>query len=148
MRWSCNSDQTKKAQYYPRVDKDKVFELGYVSKRSGHSRGSTVDLTIIKSGKQLHAINESERKLLDGTIIKFLDDGTINMGSSFDLFDKASHHNNNLIEEKYKTRRNYLKTVMEKHGFNAINEEWWHYTLNDEPYSRNLESSYFNFEIE
>jgi zinc D-Ala-D-Ala dipeptidase len=140
--------QNKKAQYYPRVDKAKVFDLGYIAKRSGHSRGSTVDITIIKDGRKPHEVIEQNRKLLDGFEIKFLDDGTVDMGSSFDLFDEASHFENNLIEEKYKKRRTYLKNVMEKHGFKNLAEEWWHFTLKDEPYKANLESSYFNFDIE
>ena len=61
MRWSEDpSDQTKKEEYYPRVDKAKVFELGYVAKKSGHSRGSTVDLTLIKNDAQLHPIEKKD----------------------------------------------------------------------------------------
>jgi zinc D-Ala-D-Ala dipeptidase len=149
VRWSENSsDQAKKAHYYPRVDKAKVFELGYVAKRSGHSRGSTVDLTLIKVADSLHAIEEKERVLLDGYTIKLLDDGTVDMGSSFDLFDIASHYENSLINETYKASRTYLKTVMEKYGFKNYAEEWWHFTLRDEPFAANQDSSYFNFAIE
>jgi len=112
MRWSNDlADQTKKSYYYPRVDKDKVFELGYVAARSGHSRGSTVDLTLIKLGNSLHPIQEKKRKLLDGFEITLLDDGTVDMGSSFDLFDEASHHENNLIEEQFKQIRAYTISV-------------------------------------
>ncbi|KKQ33024.1 MAG: D-alanyl-D-alanine dipeptidase [candidate division TM6 bacterium GW2011_GWF2_37_49] len=149
MLWSTNiADQTKKSYYYPRVDKDKVFELGYVAARSGHSRGSTVDLTIIKLEKSLHPIQEIKRTLLDGFEITLLDDGTVDMGSSFDLFDEASHHQNNLIEEQFKHLRNYLMTAMIKHGFKPYAEEWWHYTLKNEPYPASEDISYFDFEIE
>lgn len=149
MRWSKDvTDQTKKAHYYPRVDKAKVFELGYVAERSGHSRGSTVDLTLIKKSASLHPIIEKKRTLLDGFTITLLDDGTVDMGSSFDLFDVASHYENNLIADEHKERRTYLKNVMEKHGFKNYAEEWWHFTLKNEPYSAHLDSSYFNFPIE
>jgi zinc D-Ala-D-Ala dipeptidase len=149
MQWSeAVKDQSKKSQYYPRIDKARVFELGYVSKRSGHSRGSTIDLTLIKDGQKLHEIKEKDRTLLDGYTIKILDDGTLDMGSSFDLFDMASHFENSLIEEKYKKMRAYLKKVMEKYGFKNYAEEWWHFTLKDEPFPAGQDSSYFDFEIE
>jgi zinc D-Ala-D-Ala dipeptidase len=149
MRWSEDvSDQLKKEEYYPRVDKAKVFELGYVAKRSGHSRGSTVDLTLIKEGEELHAIQLKERILLDGFGIKVLDDGTVDMGSSFDLFDVASHFENNLIDEEFKKLRTYLKTIMEKYGFKNYSEEWWHFTLKDEPFPADQDTSYFDFAVE
>ncbi len=148
VRWSKSTDQSTKAQYYPYVDKTKVFELGYIAERSGHSRGSTIDLTIIKDGETPHEIQESERILLDGKPIKFLDDGTVDMGSSFDFFGPASHFENDLIEKEFKARRAYLKTIMEKHGFKDYAEEWWHFTLKNEPYPADQDSSYFNFAID
>ena len=149
VRWSENAnDQLKKEYYFPRVDKAKVFELGYVGKRSGHSRGSTVDLTLIEYGKALHKVQATKRTLLDGFKIQFLDDGTVDMGSSFDLFDPASHFENNLIEETFKKRRAYLKDVMEKHVFKNYANEWWHFTLKNEPHPADQDSSYFNFTIE
>ena len=142
------NDQQKKSSYYPRVTKADVFELGYVAYKSGHSRGSTVDLTLIKDGDELHAVQEKECVLLDGHTIKWLDDGTIFMGSSFDLFDLASHTDTDLIKQEYKDRRMYLKSVMSKHGFVNLPDEWWHYTLKDEPYPARKDSSYFDFVIE
>ena len=67
--------------------------MGYVAEKSGHSRGSTLDLTIIKEDQSLHPIIYSHRTLLNGEEIPFLDDNTVDMGSSFDLFHEASHHN-------------------------------------------------------
>lgn len=150
MRWADEvKDQSKKLQYYPRVNKADVFELGYVAKRSGHSRGSTVDLTLIKKDAQVHDVVESTRNLLDGFTVTFLDDGTVDMGSSFDLFDVASHFENDLIAPEYKALRTYLKSVMEKHGFVPYAEEWWHFTLKNEPYpAAHGASSYFDFVIE
>lgn len=149
IRWSENcNDQCKKSQYYGRVNKSEVFDLGYVARRSGHSRGSTVDLTIIKTNKTLQPIQEKKRILADGHEIIILDDGTVDMGSSFDLFDDASHTDSDLIEEKYKKRRKYLKNVMGLHGFENYSEEWWHFTLKNEPFPKDQESSYFNFLVE
>lgn len=149
VKWSEDiSDQVRKHQYYPRVDKAKVFELGYVAKRSGHSRGSTVDLTLIKNGELLHPIQEKLRVLNDGFTITLLDDGTVDMGSSFDLFDKASHFENDVIGEPFKSLRSYLKLIMEKFGFKPYAEEWWHFTLKDEPYASTEDSSYFDFEVD
>ena len=149
VRWSKEiEDQVKKTAYYPRVDKARVFELDYVAERSGHSRGSTIDLTIIKDGNRLHEVTERERTLLDGFTTTYLDDGTVDMGSSFDLFDKASHHENNLVAERYKKLRMYLKNIMETYGFKKYPNEWWHFTLKNEPYPANLDSSYFDFDVE
>lgn len=148
MDWSKDiNDQVKKDQYYPRVDKARVFELGYVAEKSGHSRGSTIDLTLIKLGEKVHDIKVSDRKLMDGFTIKFLDDGTVDMGSSFDLFDVASHYENNVIDPVYKELRTYLKNIMEKNGFKNYAEEWWHFTLKNEPYASDKDSSYFNFAV-
>jgi D-alanyl-D-alanine dipeptidase len=148
MQWSTDSaDQVKKNSYYPFVNKADVFKLGYVDRRSGHSRGSTVDLTLIKIGKQLHAVQEKQCKLTNGQQMAFLDDGTLNMGSSFDMFDTVSHTYSDLVAATYTKRRLYLRSVMEKHGFRPYDKEWWHFTLINEPYPADQDSSYFNFTI-
>jgi D-alanyl-D-alanine dipeptidase len=148
MRWSKDINaQEKKSQYYPYVNKADVFELGYVAERSGHSRGSTVDLTLIKEKDSLHLIEIKARKLENGAI-EFLDDGTIDMGASFDLFDEASWYESKQIDATCKTMRAYLRTMMKKHGFRSSEQEWWHFTLNNEPYPAGQDSSYFKFPIE
>jgi D-alanyl-D-alanine dipeptidase len=70
------------------------------------------------------------------------------MGSSFDLFDEASHTENNLIEDVFKERRAYFKNIMEKCGFVNYSCEWWHFTFNNEPYPATRNESYFNFAVE
>jgi len=142
IKWSkVIGDQDAKSYYYPTIDKKNVFKLGYVAEKSGHTRGSTLDLTIIKDDQKLKPIVYSKRKLLNGEEIPFLNDNTVDMGSSFDLFHEVSHHDNKLIEEKYLERRNILRNTMKKHGFTDYHEEWWHYTLENEPYP----DTYFNF---
>jgi zinc D-Ala-D-Ala dipeptidase len=143
--WSgAEQDQVMKRWFYPRVDKENLFDLGYIARKSGHSRGSTVDLTLIKCNKQIQPICFEERLAADGeTVLPFLDDGTVDMGSSFDLFDEASHYKNNLINQQQKQRRSYLEEVMNECGFRSYSEEWWHFTLNNEPFP----DTYFNFTI-
>ncbi|MFD1095000.1 M15 family metallopeptidase [Salegentibacter chungangensis] len=114
-------DTLAKAEFYPDVAKNRLFQLGYIASRSGHSRGSTVDLTIIdlETGRE------------------------IDMGSPYDFFGDISHHNTSKIGKKQKGNRELLKNAMMKQGFRPYSEEWWHYTLRNEPYP----DTYFNFEV-
>lgn len=142
MRWSTDSsDQQAKEQYYPNVDKKDVFTLGYVAEKSGHSRGSTFDLTLIPLSQSLKPITITKRLLKNGEEIPFLDDNTVDMGSSFDLFHIVSHHDTALIDESALQMRNLLRAIMKKHNFKDYQEEWWHYTLENEPYP----NTYFDF---
>ncbi|CAF3191905.1 unnamed protein product [Rotaria sp. Silwood2] len=144
--WSQNaSDQIKKQSYYPRVIKLDEFDLGFTANQSGHTRGSTIDLTLIKSGKKvIHPIQYVNRTLTDNYIIWLLDDGTVDMGSSFDLSDEASYTNSTLVNDDYRQTRAYLKGIMEMAGFSNYPLEWWHYTLNNETFP----DTYFDFDIE
>lgn len=92
----------------------------------------------------MKSVAPKARQLTDGRKILFLDDGTVDMGSSFDLFDDASSHDTPLVNSTHLQMRNYLKGVMAKAGFTALPTEWWHYTLKDEPYP----DKYFNFDVE
>jgi D-alanyl-D-alanine dipeptidase len=145
IEWSSDAtDQIAKTRYYPSIDKADIFKLNYIAKQSGHSRGSTVDLSIIKIGSPLKPIELEERQLRNGKIVPFLDDGTLDMGTSFDLFNEASHHDNDLIDTKFMKRRNYLREIMKENGFSEYKKEWWHYTLKDEPFPE----TYFDFPVE
>lgn len=106
------SDQTRKAEQYPNVDKSNLFELGYIAERSGHSRGSTVDLTLVdaRTGAE------------------------IDMGSAYDLFDPVSWPSDMSVSAVARANRISLQDVMQAHGFKPLKEEWWHFTLCDEPY--------------
>ncbi|QMV39964.1 M15 family metallopeptidase [Cohnella cholangitidis] len=123
IRWAKDAKDTKmKKEFYPAVDKTKVFKLGYVASKSGHSRGSTVDLTLVyeKTGKP------------------------VDMGSPYDFFGDISGHGTKLITEKQTANRNVLKNAMVKHGFKPYDKEWWHYTLKAEPFPK----KYFDFDVE
>lgn len=144
VRWAKDvGDQSTKEKYYPNIDKEIVLKAGYITKTSGHSRGSTVDLTIIKLGEKVKNITSERRVLKDGSIITYLNDGTVDAGSSFDLFDRASHHDSEIIDKKYLEMRNLLRSAMRKHGFYEFDKEWWHYTLENEPFP----TTFFNFPI-
>ena len=122
IEWARNpADTLTKAKFYPEVAKKDLFQLGYIASKSGHSRGSTIDLTIMdaKTGKEL------------------------DMGSGYDFFGDISHHNTDKITKEQKANRSLLKRIMIKNGFRPYPEEWWHYTLRNEPY---LET-YFDFPV-
>ena len=123
IRWSqVPEDISMKVEFYPNINKKDLFAKGYISAKSGHSRGSTVDLTIVSlKTKQI-----------------------LNMGSPYDLFDDISGVDTNQITKNQKSLRSLLKRRMEKHGFQSYEKEWWHFTLKDEPYP----DTYFNFPIE
>lgn len=127
-------DQKMKEWFYPRVDKATIVENGYLAVRSYHSRGSTVDVTLIKQDKALHAFKPQLRRLNDGFDIWFLDDGTVDMGASFDLFDTASHTANDLIPDTAQEHRALLKEIMESQGFENYSKEWWHFSFVNDPF--------------
>jgi len=142
------ADIKMKPEFYPHEKKADVFIDGYIATKSGHTRGSTVDLTIIsKQAKLVFPPVQSHRiiKRENGTIaeIPYLNDGTVDMFSSFDLFDEVSHGLYSAIPEEAMNNRLYLKNVMEKHGFIALTEEWWHFTLSNEPFPQ----TYFDFDV-
>ncbi|MCP9199739.1 M15 family metallopeptidase [Gramella sp. GC03-9] len=123
IRWARDKEDTlMKAQFYPDIPKSRLFQLGYIASRSGHSRGSTVDLTLV-----------------DANTCKELD-----MGSPYDFFGKISHHSAPGISETQKKNRLLLKSMMMKHGFRPYAEEWWHYTYKLETYP----DTYFDFPVE
>ena len=122
VRWAEDVNDTRmKAQFYPDVDKAMLFKEGYIAARSGHSRGSVVDSTLLdlKSGQE------------------------VDMGSPFDLFGKISHHGAAGIAPEQAANRAILREAMEARGFGRLGEEWWHYRLKNEPYPK----TFFDFPV-
>lgn len=115
-------DHLTKAEFYPDFDKKDLFKKGYLAKRSAHSRGSTVDLTLFDLGNG---------RLLD-------------MGSPYDFLGPISNHGTTLITEAQTKNRNRLKEAMKASGFKELKTEWWHYQLIDEPFPE----TYFDFTVE
>lgn len=123
MDWAKVLDDTlKKQQFYPRVEKRNLFNEGYIASRSGHSRGSTLDLTIT-----------------DGNTGEPLD-----MGSPYDFFGEESWVNYKKITETQAANRELLQKVMQKYNFRNYEFEWWHFTLRWEPFPE----TYFDFLVE
>ena len=110
-----------KEYFYPQLEKDVLFEKGYILEHSGHSRGSTVDLT-----------------LYDSTLGRDVD-----MGGPFDYFGELSHPDYRGITEEQYENRMFLREAMMRHGFEPLAEEWWHFTLKPEPYP----DTYFTFPV-
>jgi D-alanyl-D-alanine dipeptidase len=143
--WSQDhSEQKMKQLYYPRVNKEDLFELGYINYQSFHSSGSALDLSIIEDQSSFHTEPlELDRTFTDGFTFTYLYDGTVDMGSHFDLFDIASHHDSKIITNPQLAWRNFLRNKMHKHGFRSAQNEWWHYELIDEPFA----GKYFDFDV-
>jgi len=137
------SDQKAKAAYYPNVPKDQLFERGFIAERSGHSRGSTVDLTLTALPPVSLPEAAGTAPGARPTRGVLLPNGEVDMGTPFDLFDVQSHTDNPDLPEEVRHNRKFLETLMLKHGFTGVQEEWWHFTLLDEPYP----DTYFNFPV-
>ena len=147
VRWAKEIDNTKtKKEFYPTVDKANLFKNGYIDSKSGHSRGSTVDLTIVSlpAPKQPDYIPRDKLSECYLPAEQRFADNTIDMGTGFDCFHELSHTANKNIRELQNNNRQLLKILMEKHGFKNYDLEWWHYTLKNEPYP----DTYFDFVIE
>ena len=116
-----DQDVRMKPYFYPNLEKQELFSRGYIARRSSHSRGSTVDLTLLdmRSGKEL------------------------DMGGPFDLFSEVSHPDYRGITEEQYENRMLLQRAMLRSGFEPIDCEWWHFTLKDEPYP----DTYFEFPV-
>lgn len=146
VNWAKNlSDTLTKKEFYSTIDKSRLFIDGYIAERSGHSRGSTVDLTIVP-------IPTPEQPVFDFNnqceCFKSADerfkDNSIDMGTGFDCFHLLSHTVNENINAQQRANRLLLLTLMKKYGFKNLAEEWWHYTLINEPFP----DTYFDFVIE
>lgn len=123
VRWAdAHRELAMKNYFYPEVDKETLFERGFVAKKSGHSRGSTVDLTLFDMATQKD----------------------LNVGGTFDYFGQLSWSEfTDSITKEQAQNRAMLRDLMVRHGFRPLAEEWWHFTLEDEPYP----DTYFTFPV-
>jgi D-alanyl-D-alanine dipeptidase len=146
VRWSEDAaDQAMKAEFYPRVDKARFFELGYVARKSGHTRGSTMDISIVPEGHAIPRPYLSGQPLADCALPadQRFPDTALDFGTGFDCMDEKSHHGRTDIPAVAETNRLMLKDLMARHGFAPYPEEWWHYTFRDEPFP----DTYFDFPV-
>lgn len=121
VEWINDPNNDGDKSFYPDLKKSDLLKGNYIMEKSGHTRGSTVDLTIIKK---------------DGT--------SVDMGGTFDLFSEISHPDYKKLTKTQKKNREILNNAMTKAGFTRLDSEWWHFTLKNEPYP----DTYFDFDVE
>jgi zinc D-Ala-D-Ala dipeptidase len=122
IRWAADEGDTRmKPEFYPELDKDEVFPKGYIAEKSGHSRGSTVDLTLVTLPAKIE----------------------VYMGTGFDFFSERSWPDDAEQPTEARSNRLLLSSIMQLHGFTPYPYEWWHFTLADEPYP----DTYFDFPV-
>ncbi len=124
VRWAGEEDgpqdMARKAEFYPRVERGRLIPDGYIAEKSGHSRGSTVDVTLVElSGRE------------------------VDMGTAFDFFDPLSHTDDPRVTGAARANRQLLKRVLGGQGFVNLPEEWWHFTYKPEAYP----DTYFDFPV-
>ncbi len=120
VRWAQNlGDIARKAEFYPEVDKRNLFRDGYIASRSGHSRGSTVDITLARDGAEL------------------------DMGTPFDFFSPRAWPSDKSVSAAAQANRKLLAAAMTRRGFTPYDKEWWHFTLSNEPFP----GTYFDFPV-
>ena len=120
VKWINDPNDIGDKSFYPTLEKSNLLEGNYIAEKSGHTRGSTVDLTLIKK---------------DGSFV--------DMGGTFDLFNEISHPDYKKLTRAQKKNRKILHDAMVKAGFKGIDSEWWHFTLKEEPFP----DTYFNFDV-
>ncbi|MBE8221797.1 MAG: M15 family metallopeptidase [Bdellovibrionales bacterium] len=122
VRWAKDIGDTKmKNIYYPKIDKLDIIPKGYIADKSGHTRGSTADLTLVNIKNNIE----------------------LDMGTPFDFFDTLSNTADKRITLLQKKNRNILGSLMSNQGFVNYKLEWWHFTLNNEKFP----NTYFNFDV-
>lgn len=146
VRWAKDlSDTLTKKEFYPTIDKSRLFVDGFIAEKSGHSRGSTVDLTIVPLPSPIQPDFKIENQCeCYKSIYERYKDNSIDMGTGFDCFDSLSHTESKELTPQQRANRLLLKSLMDKYGFKNLAEEWWHFTLRIEPFPK----TYFNFVIE
>ena len=121
VEWINNPNDDGDKSFYPTLKKSDLLKGCYIMEKSGHTRGSTIDLTLIKK-----------------------DGSSVDMGGTFDLFSEISHPDYKKLTKEQKRNRKILHNAMIKAGFKGIDSEWWHFTLKNEPYP----DTYFDFDVE
>ncbi|MFM9708614.1 M15 family metallopeptidase [Streptomyces galilaeus] len=146
VRWAEDlDDQAMKGEFYPNVDKTRLFEDGYIAEKSGHSRGSTLDVTLVAlparptrpyvPGEPLAPCFAPQQQRFP--------DNSVEMGTGYDCFDTLSHTLDPRIQGEQRANRLLLKSTLEELGFVNLAEEWWHYTFKPEPHP----DTYFDFPV-
>lgn len=144
--WSLQpKGEVMKKEFFPREPKNILFEKGYIALYSGHSRGSTVDLTLVKIPAATEPAFAPGQALFScyAPHSKRFADNSIDMGTGFDCFDILSHGTYTRIGQPAYQNRLLLKRIMEQNGFVPYTQEWWHFTLKHEPFPH----TFFDFPV-
>ncbi|MFD7916924.1 M15 family metallopeptidase [Streptomyces sp. NPDC059752] len=146
VRWAEDlGDERRKAEFYPRVDKSRLFEDGYIAKKSGHSRGSTMDVTLVR----LPALPAPRPRPGQESVPCYAPraerypDNSVDMGTGFDCFDTLSHTDDPRVQGAQRTNRDLLRSTLTAEGFVNLPEEWWHFTYKPELFP----DTYFDFPV-
>ncbi|WP_320775320.1 M15 family metallopeptidase [Streptomyces sp. CRN 30] len=146
VRWAEDlDDQAMKTEFYPAVDKTRLFADGYIAEKSGHSRGSTVDLTVVKLPARPTRPYHPGQTLVPCTApqAERFPDNSVDMGTGYDCFDTLSHTADPRVQGTQRANRLLLKDTLDKLGFVNLAEEWWHYTFEPESHP----DTYFDFPV-
>ncbi|MFM9373521.1 M15 family metallopeptidase [Streptomyces sp. Da 82-17] len=146
VRWAKDlDDERMKAEFYPQVDKSRLFADGYIAEKSGHSRGSTVDLTVVKlpaAPTRPYVPGEPLVPCYAPQDERF-PDNSVDMGTGFDCFDTLSHTDDPRITGEQRANRDLLRGTLAEQGFVNLPEEWWHFTYKPEVFPE----TYFDFPV-
>ncbi|WP_406692547.1 M15 family metallopeptidase [Saccharopolyspora sp. ID03-671] len=145
VEWAQNDDHRMKDEFYPGLAKSELYSAGYIAENSGHSRGSSVDLTLVRlpaapqrpyvPGEPLHPCTDPEGKRFP--------DNSVDMGTGFDCFDDRAHTDDPRITGEARANRDVLRDAMTSVGLQGYSGEWWHFNLPDEPFP----GEYFDFPV-
>ncbi|MFD7783894.1 M15 family metallopeptidase [Streptomyces nojiriensis] len=146
VRWAEDlGDERRKAEFYPRVEKSRLFEDGYIARKSGHSRGSTMDVTLVR----LPALPAPRPRPGQESVPCYAPraerypDNSVDMGTGFDCFDTLSHTDDPRVQGAQRANRDLLRSVLAAEGFVNLPEEWWHFTHKPELFP----DTYFDFPV-
>ena len=133
-------DSATKPFFYPSEDRAALIERGYINDHSGHSRGSTVDLTLIRADLAMRTFHETCSDCRKPGNVE----GQLDMGTTFDCFSVIASTATLSISNAAKSNRAILQKAIERRGFKNYPKEWWHFSLNDEPFK----TTFFDFEVQ
>lgn len=138
------NNTTMRTEFYPEVNKQDLFSKGYIANPSGHSRGSTIDLTIVPLNSRIPVYNAKEKQIpCTAPQQQRFPDNSLDFGTGFDCFSPMSHPDYPHLSAKVKENRLLLQTLMKQAGFAPLSTEWWHFSLINEPYP----NTYFDFPV-
>ncbi|MFB9553347.1 M15 family metallopeptidase [Streptomyces roseoviridis] len=146
VRWAKDlDDERMKREFYPLVDKSRLFADGYIAEKSGHSRGSTVDVTVVRlpaAPTRPYVPGEPLVECFRPQGERF-PDNSLDMGTGFDCFDTLSHTDDPRVQGAQRANRDLLRNALAEQGFVNLPEEWWHFTFKPEPFP----SAFFDFPV-